>query len=124
MKLIKYFTCTVLTASLGLVGTVATAGGHGIMVGGAEMVASKDIIENASELADHTTLVTAITAAGLVETRQGEAPFTVLAPTNVAFDALPQGTVATLLEAESIEMLQDVLSCHVVAAKAMASDVN
>ncbi len=99
------------------------AGGHGVMVGGAEMVADKNIIENASQSEDHTTLVAAVQAAGLVDTLQGEGPFTVLAPTNDAFAALPEGTVDTLLEPENKETLQTILTCHVVAAKAMAADV-
>lgn len=102
---------------------VAIAGGHGIMVGGAEMVKDKNIIENASQSADHTTLVAAVQAAGLVETLQGDGPFTVLAPTNAAFDALPEGTVETLLKPENMESLQQILTCHVVAANAMAKDV-
>jgi len=106
-----------------VVSTVAIAGGHGVMVGGAEMVDTKTIVENASASEDHTTLVAAVTAAGLVETLQGDGPFTVLAPTNAAFDALPEGTVETLLMPENKEMLQTVLTCHVVAAKAMAADV-
>ena len=93
------------------------------MVGGAEMLKSKNIIENASESADHTTLVAAVKAAGLVETLQGDGPFTVLAPTNAAFDALPAGTVDTLLKPENKDTLTTILTCHVVAAKAMAADV-
>jgi len=103
--------------------TVTMAGGHGVMVGGAEMVADKNIVENASESADHTTLVAAVKAAELVDTLTGEGPFTVLAPTNAAFDALPEGTLDTLLKPENKAMLQAVLTCHVVAAKAMAADV-
>jgi len=113
---------TILSA-LVLSATFAIAGGHGVMVGGTEMVADKTILENASESADHTTLVAAITAAEMVDTLQGDGPFTVLAPTNAAFDALPEGTVDTLLKPENVEMLQSVLTCHVVAAKAMAADV-
>lgn len=123
MKMTKIFASTVLATSLTVAMTTANAGGHGIMVGGTEMVASKTIVENASESADHTTLVAAVTAAGLVETLQGDGPFTVLAPTNAAFDALPEGTVDTLLKPENLETLQQILTCHVVAAKAMAADV-
>lgn len=103
--------------------SAVVAGGHGVMVGGAEMVDTKNIVENASESADHTTLVAAVTAAGLVDTLQGDGPFTVLAPTNAAFDALPEGTVDTLLMPENVETLKTILTCHVVAAEAQAADV-
>ena len=79
------------------------------MVGGAEMYPNKNIVENAVNSKDHTTLVAAVTAAGLVETLQGEGPFTVFAPTNKAFDKLPKGTVETLLKPENKEKLQAVL---------------
>jgi uncharacterized surface protein with fasciclin (FAS1) repeats len=92
-------------------------------VGGAAMFADKNIIENAMNSADHTTLVAAVQAADLVETLQGEGPFTVLAPTNDAFDALPEGTVETLLEAENKEMLQTVLGCHVIPTLALSTDI-
>ncbi len=101
----------------------AIAGGHGVMVGSAEMVASKTIVENASASDELAVLVAAVTAAGLVETLQSAGPFTVLAPTNAAFAKLPAGTVDTLLKAENIETLKTILTCHVVAAKAMAADV-
>ena len=93
------------------------------MVGGAAMYPTKDIVENASESADHTTLVAAVQAAGLVETLQGDGPFTVLAPTNAAFAKLPAGTVDTLLLPENKETLASILTCHVIAARAMSSDV-
>jgi uncharacterized surface protein with fasciclin (FAS1) repeats len=93
------------------------------MVGGGEMFATKNIIENAVNSKDHTTLVAAVKAAGLVETLQGAGPFTVFAPVNAAFDALPAGTVETLLKPESKDMLTKVLTCHVVPAKAMAAAV-
>lgn len=93
------------------------------MVGGAAMYADKTIVENAMNSADHTTLVAAVKAAGLVDTLQGAGPFTVFAPTNEAFDALPAGTVDTLLKPENKEMLVKILTCHVVGAKAMAADV-
>lgn len=123
MSLRKSIAGMALTSVAMLSITTVFAGGHGVMVGGAEMVADKTIVENASASEDHTTLVAAITAAGLVDTLQGEGPFTVLAPTNAAFEALPAGTVDTLLMAENLETLQTVLTCHVVAAKAMAADV-
>jgi len=114
---------TTLMTAIAATSIVAHAGGHGVMVGGAEMVASKNIIENASASSDHTTLVAAVKAAGLVETLQGDGPFTVLAPTNAAFETLPEGTVDTLLKPENKDMLSTILTCHVVAAKAMAADV-
>lgn len=123
MKLNKVIAGIALTSVVTLSAAVTIAGGHGVMVGGTEMVADKTIVENLSESSDHTTLVAAVTAAGLVETLQGEGPFTILAPTNAAFDALPAGTVDTLLMAKNMETLQTVLTCHVVAAKAMAADV-
>lgn len=93
------------------------------MVGGAPMLATKNIIENAVNSKDHTTLVAAVKAAGLVETLQGAGPFTVLAPTNEAFAALPAGTVDNLLKPENKEMLTKILTCHVVAAKALSTDI-
>src|SRR6188768_2237110 len=92
-----------------------------VMVGGAPMYASKNIVENAVNSKDHTTLVAAVTAAGLVETLQGAGPFTVFAPVNSAFDALPAGTVETLLKPENKDQLVKILTCHVVAAKAMSA---
>ena len=88
-----------------------------VMVGGAPMLASKDIIDNAVNSKDHTTLVAAVTAAGLVETLKGPGPFTVFAPTNAAFAALPAGTVDTLLKPENKAMLSGILTYHVVAGK-------
>lgn len=87
------------------------------MVGGAPMLASKDIIDNAVNSADHTTLVAAVKAAGLVETLKGKGPFTVFAPTNAAFDKLPAGTVDTLLKPENKGMLSKILTYHVVAGR-------
>ena len=88
-----------------------------VMVGGAPMLASKDIIDNAVNSKDHTTLVTAVKAAGLVDTLKGPGPFTVFAPTNAAFAALPAGTVDTLLKPENKATLTKVLTYHVVAGK-------
>jgi uncharacterized surface protein with fasciclin (FAS1) repeats len=85
------------------------------MVGGAAMYPSKDIIDNAVNSKDHTTLVAAVKAAGLVETLKGAGPFTVFAPTNAAFDKLPKGTVETLLKPENKAMLSSILTYHVVA---------
>ena len=87
------------------------------MVGGAPMYRSKNIVENAVNSADHTTLVAAVKAAGLVDTLSGRGPFTVFAPTNAAFDKLPAGTVQTLLMPENKGMLTKVLTYHVVAGK-------
>ncbi|HKP31986.1 MAG TPA: fasciclin domain-containing protein [Chitinophagaceae bacterium] len=94
-----------------------------VMVGGAEMYPSKNIIENAVNSKDHTTLVAAVKAAGLVETLQGAGPFTVFAPTNAAFSMLPQGTVETLLKNENKGMLTSVLTYHVVSGKYNAKDL-
>ncbi|WBU90875.1 fasciclin domain-containing protein [Cellulophaga omnivescoria] len=93
------------------------------MVGGAEMYPSKDIVSNAVNSKDHTTLVAAVKAADLVETLQGEGPFTVFAPTNMAFEKLPKGTVETLLMPENKATLQKVLTYHVVAGKHSAADI-
>lgn len=87
------------------------------MVGGAVMYKNKDIIDNAVNSADHTTLVAAVKAAGLVETLKGKGPFTVFAPVNSAFAALPAGTVDTLLKPENKGMLTSILTYHVVAGK-------
>ncbi len=87
------------------------------MVGGAAMYPSKNIVENAVNSKDHTTLVAAVKAAGLVETLESAGPFTVFAPTNEAFDKLPKGTVETLLKPENKAKLTSVLTYHVVAGK-------
>ena len=86
-----------------------------VMVGGQAMLSSKDIVDNAVNSADHTTLVAAVKAACLVETLKGKGPFTVFAPTNAAFNALPAGTVDGLLKPESKGALTTVLTYHVVA---------
>ncbi len=93
------------------------------MVGGAEMFATKNIVENAVNSKDHTTLVAAVQAAGLVETLSGPGPFTVFAPTNKAFAALPAGTVDNLLKPENKDTLVKILTCHVVAGDVMAKAV-
>lgn len=87
------------------------------MVGGAAMLRSRDIIDNAVNSKDHTTLVAAVKAAGLVETLKGKGPFTVFAPTNAAFNKLPAGTVDTLVMPENKAMLTRILTYHVVAGK-------
>jgi uncharacterized surface protein with fasciclin (FAS1) repeats len=94
-----------------------------MMVGGAEMFPAKNIIENAVNSKDHTTLVAAVKAAGLVDTLSGAGPFTVFAPTNEAFAALPAGTVEGLLKPETKDTLTKILACHVVPAKAMSDAV-
>lgn len=94
-----------------------------VNVGGAPMYANKNIIENAVNSKDHTTLVAAVKAADLVETLSGKGPFTVFAPTNEAFGKLPKGTVETLLKPENKRMLQGVLTYHVVAGKMNAKDI-
>lgn len=117
---------TTLIVSLALSGGTAFAASHtgpNPMVGGAEMLATQNIIENAVNSADHTTLVAAVKAAGLVETLSGPGPFTVFAPTNDAFAKLPAGTVETLLKPENKAMLQKILTCHVVAADAMSDAI-
>ena len=93
-------------------------------VGGAAMFEDKNIVENAVNSADHTTLVAAVQAAGLVETLAGPGPFTVLAPTNEAFAMLPEGTVDNLLKPENKDMLVKILTCHVIAAKALSTDIS
>ena len=92
-------------------------------VGGAAMFEDKNIVENAMNSKDHTTLVAAVKAAGLVETLQGKGPFTVFAPTNEAFAALPKGTVEDLLKPENKAKLTKILTCHVVAANASSMAV-
>ena len=93
------------------------------MVGGAEMYPTKNIVENAVNSKDHTTLVAAVKAAELVATLSSEGPFTVFAPTNAAFGNLPEGTVETLLKPENKKQLQTVLTYHVIAGKFNAKDV-
>lgn len=94
-----------------------------VMVGGAAMFPTKNIIENAVNSKDHTTLVAAVKAAGLVETLSGKGPFTVFAPVNTAFDKLPEGTVPTLLKPENKDKLAGVLTYHVVAGNLSAMDL-
>ncbi|MXV49373.1 fasciclin domain-containing protein [Pedobacter sp. HMF7647] len=93
------------------------------MVGGAAMYPSKDIVDNAVNSKDHTTLVAAVKAAGLVETLKSAGPFTVFAPTNEAFDMLPAGTVETLLKPENKAMLTKILTYHVLAGKFSSADI-
>ena len=110
----------------------ASAAATALFVGGAgvafadhhsEMSDKKDIVETASSKEDFSTLVTAVSEAGLVEALQGDGPFTVFAPTNDAFAALPEGTVETLLMDENIDQLQAILKLHVVAGKIKSKDI-
>ena len=113
-------------ATSALVSVAFAASAHAAdnpMVGGAAMYADKNIVENAVNSADHTTLVAAVKAAGLVDTLAGEGPFTVFAPTNAAFDKLQAGTVETLLKPENKDQLTKILTCHVVAADAMSDAI-
>ncbi|MFC5759889.1 fasciclin domain-containing protein [Rhizobium sp. GCM10022189] len=110
-----------LTAALSAIAFAAQA--KNPMVGGAAMYANRNIVENAVNSKDHTTLVAAVKAAGLVGTLEGKGPFTVFAPTNEAFAALPEGTVDTLLKPENKDKLVKILTCHVVAADAMSKTV-
>ncbi len=93
------------------------------MVGGAAMYPTKNIVENAVNSKDHTTLVAAVKAAGLVDTLESPGPFTVFAPTNEAFEKLPAGTVDTLLKPENLAQLKKILTYHVVAGKLTAKDI-
>jgi uncharacterized surface protein with fasciclin (FAS1) repeats len=114
MKLFVKFAAVAVAATLSAVALTASAQ---VMVGGAPMYSNKDIIDNAVNSKDHTTLVAAVKAAGLVPTLKGPGPFTVFAPTNAAFAALPAGTVDTLLKPENKAALTKVLTYHVVAGK-------
>ncbi|AZC25615.1 MULTISPECIES: fasciclin domain-containing protein [Pseudomonas] len=107
-----------LGTAMGLASVQAAEMNHDtVMVGGQAMLPTKDIIDNAVNSADHTTLVAAVKAAGLVQTLKGKGPFTVFAPVNSAFAALPAGTVDTLLKPENKAALTHVLTYHVVAGK-------
>jgi uncharacterized surface protein with fasciclin (FAS1) repeats len=99
------------------------SGGKTVMVGGAAMFPSKNIIQNAVNSKDHTTLVAAVKAAGLVATLEGKGPFTVFAPTNAAFGKLPAGTVDNLVKPENKATLSKILTYHVVSGKLEASDL-
>lgn len=114
MKMINFKTVATLAVALFATAVVAQ---KNPMVGGAEMSPKKNIVENAVNSKDHTTLVAAVKAADLVETLSSDSPFTVFAPINKAFEALPEGTVATLLQEENKGKLQAVLTYHVVSGK-------
>jgi uncharacterized surface protein with fasciclin (FAS1) repeats len=114
MKLLKNWSLLLVSA---LFVNASFAQDKTVEVGGAAMYPSRNIIENAVNSKDHTTLVAAVKAAGLVETLQGPGPFTVFAPTNEAFDMLPKGTVETLVKPESKMQLTGILTYHVVAGR-------
>jgi uncharacterized surface protein with fasciclin (FAS1) repeats len=109
--------------SLSFVGAGVALSAGEPFVGGKAMFPNKDIIDNAVNSADHTTLVAAVKAAGLVDTLKGAGPFTVFAPTNAAFKGLPAGTVETLLKPENKAQLVKVLTYHVVSGKYTADDI-
>lgn len=113
----------VAALSLAFVTSGAPAAEKTVMVGGAAMYPSKTIVDNAVNSKDHTTLVAALQAAGLVDTLKGPGPFTVFAPTNAAFNKLPAGTVDTLLKPESKDALTKVLTYHVVPGRMTANDL-
>lgn len=113
MKLNRVIAGAALAAGL----TLCWAAQNVPMVGGAAMYPSKDIIDNAVNSKDHTTLVAAVKAAGLVDTLKGPGPFTVFAPTNAAFEKLPAGTVDTLVKPENQDQLKKILTYHVVAGR-------
>ncbi len=118
MKSIKFLGLFILTALFSSNTFAQTK-----MVGGATMYPTKNIVENAMNSKDHTTLVAAVKAAGLVPTLESKGPFTVFAPTNEAFDALPAGTVETLLKPENKAKLTSILTYHVVAGKLSSKDL-
>ena len=133
MKLVRFTALTTAAAAALALGLAAPsfAGMNGmqaraektVQVGGSPMYPSKNIVQNAVNSKDHTTLVAAVKAAGLVDTLQGPGPFTVFAPTNKAFGKLPKGTVDTLLKPENKQKLTNVLTYHVVAGRYSANDL-
>jgi uncharacterized surface protein with fasciclin (FAS1) repeats len=112
-----------IIAAFALVAIATATNAQTVMVGGAPMYPTKDIVDNAVNSKDHTTLVAAVKAAGLVETLKSAGPFTVFAPTNEAFNKLPEGTVPTLLKPENKALLTKVLTYHVVAGRVSAADL-
>ena len=111
----KKLLCISACAAMLFTGSVCAEMSHGsVMVGGAAMMPSKNIVENAMNSKDHTTLVAAVKAAGLVDTLEGKGPFTVFAPTNEAFAKLPAGTVDNLIKPENKKQLTSILTYHVV----------
>jgi uncharacterized surface protein with fasciclin (FAS1) repeats len=116
MSITKYVAALSLAAA-----SVASA--HNPMVGGAAMYSTKNIVQNAVNSKDHTTLVAAVKAGGLVDTLSGKGPFTVFAPTNAAFAKLPDGTVATLVKPENKAALDKILTYHVVPGRITAAQI-
>jgi uncharacterized surface protein with fasciclin (FAS1) repeats len=116
-------TAAFLASAVGVGGVALAKMGHNPMVGGAAMFPTKNIIENAVNSKDHTTLVAAVKAAGLVDTLSGAGPFTVFAPTNAAFAKLPAGTVETLVKPENKDTLTSILTYHVVAGRVTAANI-
>lgn len=127
MRVLLYgFAAAATLATASAVATVALAQGNtekSVMVGGAPMLPSKTIVENVVNSKDHTTLVTAVKAAGLVDTLQGPGPFTLFAPTNMAFGKLPKGTVEMLVKPENKATLTGILTYHVVPGRLTAADL-
>lgn len=117
----KYITTAALVA---VVSATTLFASENPMVGGAAMYENKNIVQNAANSKDHTTLVAAVKAAGLVPTLEGKGPFTVFAPTNAAFEKLPPGTVDTLLKPENKKKLTDILTYHVVPGKVTAENLS
>lgn len=127
MKSVKFFTAAAIAMLISAGASAQTSSTKmkekTVEVGGAPMYPSKNIVENAVNSKDHTTLVAAVKAAGLVETLMSAGPFTVFAPTNAAFEKLPAGTVETLLKPENKGTLTAVLTYHVVAGKLDAKSI-
>lgn len=126
MRITNLLTSVALASSMmvgGIALTHSAVAQEPVTVGGAPMLASKNIIENAVNSQDHTTLVAAVKAAGLVDTLQSEGPFTVFAPTNKAFEKLPDGTVQALLQPDMKDKLAGVLTYHVVPGRLTAKDI-
>src|SRR3954464_12667561 len=129
MKHMKRASVVALTLALGLAVSApgfaqnAMGGEHTVMVGGAAMSPTRNIVQNAVNSKDHTTLVAAVKEAGLVDTLSGTGPFTVFAPTNEAFDALPKGTVDTLVKPQDKATLTKILTYHVVSGRYTAKDL-
>src|SRR6201990_2866548 len=119
----RTFAAALIGAAVSIATPLTTFAAGEPMVGGAAMYPNKTIVENAVNSKDHTTLVAAVKAAGLVETLSGPGPFTVFAPTNEAFAKLPKGTVENLLKPENKDKLVKILTYHVVSADAMADTI-
>jgi len=120
---VRTITQFVIAGAVAISATAGIAAQKNPMVGGAAMYPTKTIVENAVNSKDHTTLVAAVKAAGLVDTLSGPGPFTVFAPTNAAFTKLPAGTVDTLLKPENKDQLTSVLTYHVVPGRITAADI-